>query len=64
MENKRNKLLLKNEIEMLQIILREEGYPTKEYKLKLANNLENLKRKWYKVKETKKEKGTAEVRKR
>ena len=40
---------------MLQIILREEGYPTKEYKLKLAEKLENLKGEWYKVKKLKKE---------
>ncbi len=45
--------LLKNEIEMLQIILREEGYPTREYKLKLAEKLENLKCEWYKVKKLK-----------
>ena len=51
---KRKHPLLKNEIEMLQIILKEEGYPKKEYKLKLARNLENLKREWYKVKKTKK----------
>lgn len=40
---------------MLQIILREEGYPTKEYKLKLVEKLENLKGEWYKVKKQKKE---------
>ena len=43
--------LFRNEIEMLQIILREEGYPTREYKLKLCDKLENLKKEWYKVKE-------------
>ncbi len=49
----RKHILLKNEIEMLQIILREEGYPTKEYKLKLANHLEELKKLWYKTKKKK-----------
>ncbi len=52
---KRKHHLLKNEIEMLQIILREEGYPTQEYKLKLAEKLENLKKEWYKVKKLKKD---------
>lgn len=50
----RKKILLRNEIEMLQIILKEEGFPTKEYKLELAERLEELKIKWYKVKELKK----------
>ena len=50
----RKKILLRNEIEMLQIILREEGFPTKEYRLELAKKLEELKIKWYKVKELKK----------
>jgi len=49
----RKHCLLRNEIEMLQIVLREEGYPTREYRLKLAERLENLKREWYKVKELK-----------
>ncbi len=48
------KILLRNEIEMIQIILREEGYPIKEYREKLADKLENLKKLWYKVKELKK----------
>lgn len=46
----RKRILLKNEIEMLQIILREEGFPTQEYRLKLVQRLEELKSKWYKVK--------------
>ncbi len=46
----RKHILLKNEIEMLQLILREEGYPTKEYRLKLAERLEDLKCNFYKVK--------------
>lgn len=50
---KRKKALLKNEIEMLQFVLREEGYPTKEYRLKLADKLEDLKKELYKVRETK-----------
>ena len=50
---KRKHILLKNEIEMIQIILREEGFPTKEYRLKLAEKLEELKKLWYKVKEKK-----------
>jgi len=50
---KRKHILLKNEIEMMQIILREEGFPTREYRLKLAERLEKLKRLWYKVKEKK-----------
>jgi len=40
---------------MIQIVLREEGFPTKEYRLKLANRLEELKKKWYKTKQTQKE---------
>ncbi len=47
---KRKNPLLKNEIEMMQIILMEKGFPTKEYRKKLANNLEELKKLWYKVK--------------
>ena len=48
--NKRKTPLLKSEIEMLQMILKEEVYPTQEYKLKLSNRLEILKRMWYKIK--------------
>ena len=55
-EFKRKHHLLKNEIEMLQIILKEEGYPTKECKLNLAEKLENLKGEWYKVKKSKNKK--------
>jgi len=51
---KRKNPLLKNEIEMIQIVLRNEGFPTEEYRLKLANNLEQLKREWYKVKQSEK----------
>ena len=47
---KRKHILLKNEIEMLQIILREEGYPSKDYKEELVGRLEELKKEWYKVK--------------
>ena len=47
---KRKHPLLKNEIEMIQIVLREEGFPTKEYRLKLVERLEELKGKWYKNK--------------
>jgi hypothetical protein len=50
----RKHILLKNEIEMLQIILRKEGFPTDEYREKLAERLEELKRKWYKIKGGKK----------
>ncbi len=46
----RKRPLLRNEIEMIQIVLREEGYPTKEYREKLAERLEDLKKLWYKVK--------------
>lgn len=46
--------LLKNEIEMIQIILREEGYPTKEYRENLADKLEDLKKLWYKSKPSEK----------
>jgi hypothetical protein len=60
----RKHYLLKNEIEMLQIILKQEGYPTEEYKMKLVDKLENLKRSWYKfVPKKKKEKENAEVEK-
>ena len=50
-KNKRKHILLKNEIEMLQMLLREEGFPSQEYKLELANRLEELKKLWYKTKE-------------
>ena len=53
MKKRRNHILLKNEIEMIQIILREEGLPTKEYRLNLVEKLQELKRSWYKVKEKK-----------
>jgi len=53
----RKHILLKNEIEMIQIVLKEEGYPTKECRENLANRLEDLKKLWYKVPECKKEKG-------
>ena len=46
---KRKHILLKNEIEMIQIILREQGFPIKKYRLELANRLEELKKLWYKV---------------
>ena len=46
---KRKYPLLKNEIEMIQIVLIEEVFPTKEYRLKLADNLEKLKGMWYKI---------------
>jgi len=55
---KRKNPLLKNEIEMIQIVLRNEGFPTEEYRLKLANNLEQLKREWYKVKQSEKKEWT------
>lgn len=45
---KRKHILLKNEIEMLQIILEEKGFPTKECRLRLSNKLEELKDLWYK----------------
>lgn len=53
---KRKRPLLKNEIEMIQIILWEEAYPTKEYRFKLAERLEELKERWYKVKKSKEKK--------
>lgn len=51
--NKRKRPLLRNEIKMLQIILREEAYPTLKYRLELADRLEDLKKEWYKVREPK-----------
>ena len=53
MRENRKHILLKNEIEMLQLILRKEVFPIKSYRLKLADRLEKLKREWYKVKEAK-----------
>ena len=50
---KRKHHLLKNEIEMLQMILKEEVFPIKDYRIKLVNQLENLKKDWYKVKASK-----------
>jgi len=35
---------------MLQMFLRQEAFPSEEYKLKLANRLEDLKKLWYKIK--------------
>ena len=49
---KRKHPLLKNEIGMIQKVLREVVFPTYEYRLKLANNLEELKEMWYKVKKS------------
>ena len=42
---------------MIQIVLKEEGFPTKEYLEKLSKRLEDLKRMWYKVKQNTEEKG-------
>lgn len=53
---KRKHPLLKTEIEMLQLILEDKTFPTKEYRLKLVERLEELKKKWYKIKLTKKRK--------
>lgn len=50
----RNKPLLKTEIEMIQIVLEDKAFPTEEYRLKLIERLEDLKRMWYKVKDKKK----------
>ena len=44
---KRKHTLLKNEIEMLQLILKNEVYPIEKYRLKLADRLEKLKEEWY-----------------
>jgi len=46
----RKKPLLRNEIEMLQLILKDKVFPTGEYRLKLVKRLEELKRRWYKLK--------------
>ncbi len=46
----RKKPLLRTEIEMLQIILEDKTFPTEEYRLKLVERLEELKKMWYKVK--------------
>lgn len=50
MTNKRKHILLKNEIEMIQLTLKKEVYPSEEYILRLVERLEKLKRKWYKIK--------------
>jgi len=42
--------LLRNEIEMLQLILEDRVFPTPSYRLKLVYQLEELKKRWYKVK--------------
>ncbi len=47
---KRKHILLKNEIEMIQRILKEETFPISSYRVKLVDRLEELKRTWYKVK--------------
>ena len=46
----RKHILLKNEIEMIQKVLKEEVYPIKEYKFELVKRLEKLKMEWYKSK--------------
>lgn len=55
--NKRKHALLKNEIEMIQIVLREEAYPTQTYRLHLAEKLEDLKKECYKVRNIDKGRG-------
>jgi hypothetical protein len=50
---KRKHILLKNEIDNLQKIVREEIYVADFYKDNLVERLEELKRKWYKVKPNK-----------
>jgi len=47
---KRKHILLRNEIEMLQIILEDRAFPTEEYRFRLIKRLEELKGLWYKVK--------------
>jgi len=49
---KRKHILLKNEIELIQMTLKGEVFPTEFHIEKLVNNLENLKRAWYKVKDS------------
>jgi len=51
---KRKHILLKNEIIMLQNILMVGVSPTTEYRAKLSGKLEELKRRWYKVRGKKK----------
>jgi hypothetical protein len=46
---KRKHILLKNEIENLQMIVNDEIYVANFYKVNLIKRLEELKRKWYKV---------------
>lgn len=46
---KRKHTLLRNEIEMLQKILKNEVYPSKDYVLGLIKQLEELKKLWYRV---------------
>lgn len=55
--NKRKHALLENEIEMIQIVLREEGFPTKEYRLNLVDKLEDLKKECYNVHKIKTKRG-------
>jgi len=50
---RRKHILLRNEIEMLQIILEDKAFPTKRYRMRLVVKLEDLKKLWYKVKEIK-----------
>jgi len=45
----RKHILLKNEIESLQMIVNGEIYVADFYKVNLIKRLEELKRKWYKV---------------
>jgi len=45
--------LKKNEIEMMQIVLCNEAFPTREYRMELCNMIEDLKAHWYKVKKKK-----------
>jgi len=49
----RKHILLRNEIEMIQLILKGKVFPTINYRIRLIKKLEELKGKWYKVKEVK-----------
>jgi hypothetical protein len=49
-------LLLRNEIEMLQLILQDKVFPSPKCRIELVVKLEDLKKKWYKVKEKQEEK--------
>jgi len=49
----RKRPLLKNEIEMLQLILEDKVFPTEKYRLKLVKRLEELKGLWYKIRSVK-----------